>query len=589
MVRVLGNQVIRLSVIGAILVFVFSSLGFAASELFYETEIIVTATKIPQKLSEQPWNAVVIGSSEIQSSGTENVADLLRAKTGVDITRPGYLEAAASVRLRGASSNQTLVLLDGRRINSPILSSCNLSAISLDNVEKIEVVKTPLSAIYGSDAIGGVVNIITKKAGGDKKIDILLEQGSYSLGNYGLKASGKNYLISANSIYTGGIRANSDYDARNYAANFSWNNFSLDLLKHQSRQGVPGPLTSPSLLARQQDDNNYVSLSYATPNGEFKSRAFVNVLGNAYQDPAWATDDTSTGRTFGLEAVRSFVSNWNNLLCGVELRKDVVDGTQFGAHERTTSGIFVQNQAFLPRGSLFVGAREEFVSDFNARLNPRVGAVFYPTEDSSLKASWAQAFRAPSPSELYWNFMGNSGLKPETGQSIDLSFEKSIKDGSATLSYFFNDIENLIRYDSSTFRMENIDKAEIHGVELGINRRIKENLALFSNYTWQDAQNKTAKKAVNYSPKNKFNVGIEFNHPALLVRLTQNYVGERFADFNNNTKLDGYGKTDLNIVRRMDMFNVKMKAENIFDVGYQETNGYPAPGRVFSVGVEYKS
>ncbi|OGC03371.1 hypothetical protein A2276_00420 [candidate division WOR-1 bacterium RIFOXYA12_FULL_43_27] len=581
---------------------VIGSMAMAELPMFYGEEIVVTATRLPRRIFDQPWSSRVFTNKEIRDSGKLNVTELLQHTCGVEMTTQGFFGSVGSAHLRGGTAQQTLILLDGRRINSPTLGSCDLSTIPLDNVERVEVVKTPLSAIYGSDAVGGVINIISKKKDEKRKTTFSLEQGSYSLGNYTLQTSGPNYNVSLNSIYSAGYRANGDYKGENYSASVSSGDFSLNLLRNQNQSGSPYYITYPSLTSRNGNENSYIDLLYSGSADGIRARPYLNILESLYQDPSFFTNDRHLTRTYGFELSK----NINGASFGLDLSRDVSESTKSEKHNINRGAAYVE----FNQGSVYVGARQDLSSNFASQFSPRVGAVFHPREDLALKASLAGAYRTPTINDLYWKqetftyvypdlstytytTIGNPNLKPELGRSLDLSVEKKMAGAELKASYYLNEIENMIRWDnvfgatSSTYTPQNVANARINGLELEAVGNINEYCRLFANYNWQDSQNVTSGKVMDYSPKNKYNLGVAFDNRAMLLSALQRFVGERYADLANTQKLDGYSVTDLLAIRRLNNFNLKFKLDNLFDLVYYEQFGYPSAGRTFSVGVEF--
>lgn len=575
---------------------VFGSMAWAELPTFYGEEIVVTATRLPQRIFDQPWSSRVFTNKEIRDSGKLNVTELLQHTCGVEMTTQGFFGSVGSAHLRGGTAQQTLVLLDGRKINSPTLGSCDLSTIPLDNVERIEIVKTPLSAIYGSDAIGGVINIISKKRDEKGRIGLSLEQGSYSLGNYTLQASGANYNLMLNSIYSAGYRANGDFKGENYSASVSSGDFTLNLLRNQNQSGSPYYITAPSLTARNSNENSYIDFSYSDKDKGLLVRPFLNVLDNRFWDSAWATNDRHLTRTYGVEASKSI----NGVMLGFDLSRDVSESTISEKHNINRGAAYVE----FNQGSVYVGARQDLSSNFASQFSPRVGAVFHPREDLALKASLAGAYRTPTINDLYWRRIvdtflgftyiteGNPNLKPEIGRSLDLSVEKKMAGAEFKVSYYLNETENMIRWNNiltltgSTYTPQNVANARINGLEFEAAGNLNEYCKIFANYNWQDSQNVTSGRIMDYSPKNKYNLGVVFDNQGMLLSALQRFVGERYADLANTQKLEGYSVTDLLAIRRLNNFNLKFKLDNLFDLVYYEQFGYPSAGRTFSVGVE---
>ena len=245
----------------------FSSFAFAADvPTFYGEEVVVTAIRVPHLKSTLPWNTEVITRKDIADANAVKLGDIIRSVSGLAVKSNGGLSSQISARMRGANSQQVLVLLDGNRINPPSLGMFDLGDLLLADVEKIEIVKAPLSAVYGADAVGGVINIITGKNSDVWKNSLTVNYGEFTATNLSFNSSGPQHFFSAASIYSGGFRTNSDYKADDLnlklSGNFGKGVLSGGIKKYSANKGSPGSLDYLTPMARQTDSNLFFDLAY---------------------------------------------------------------------------------------------------------------------------------------------------------------------------------------------------------------------------------------------------------------------------------------------------------------------------------------
>ncbi|HVN67888.1 MAG TPA: TonB-dependent receptor plug domain-containing protein, partial [Candidatus Sulfotelmatobacter sp.] len=274
--------------------------------------MVVTASRLPQLASQSPWDTTVIGSAEMR--GCKTVGDALRTVAGADVISQGGLGAVTSVRLQGAAnSSQVLILVDGRRINSPTLGMFDTGDLLLDNVERIEVVRAPLSAVYGSDAVAGVINIITKRPQGQDKI-VSASTGSFGTQQYKIELNGGPLLFAFDQTRSDGFRTNSDYFANNFYGKVvqptPLGELFADYNLYDARKGVPGVPTSEADPAsasepndRQTDRNTLASVGLKTDN--YQLRAYQNNLDQKL-DPYIYGVSTNEAQQTGLEWDQNF-------------------------------------------------------------------------------------------------------------------------------------------------------------------------------------------------------------------------------------------------------------------------------------------
>ena len=589
------------------LLFVACNLVFAQDvPRFYGKEVVVTALRVPRLKSSIPWDTTVITRKDIESSTSLKLGDIIRSTPGVSVRANGGLSSQISARLRGSNSQQVLVLLNGNRINSPALGSFDLGDILLNDVERIEIVKAPLSALYGADAVGGVINVITRKSTAKPETLVSLGYGEFGTQNLSISTSGPHYFLSAASLRSNGFRSNSDYKATDFNLRLFSKYFEAGVKKYEAQKGSPGSLDFLTAQARQSDTNLFYDLIYRADKIGLKASLSQANLDQQYVNPAFAL----TSRHKTLTNIFNLQQSMGNYVLGLEVRNDLGQSTNSGSHNLDNKAVYVQAQY----GPMVIGGREDISSAYGQHFNPRVGFVFNLRSDTLLKTSWGSSFKAPTINDLYWakttepgwpsgvvTTEGNLGLRPETSQSFDITLEKKInRQITARLSYYTNQIKDMIRWTNiSTSTTDaywtptNVNNANISGVEFECEKEMGQHFKSFMSFDYQLARDADSGNFIDYSPQNQFSAGVKYSDPNKFnSNIIVKYVGERYTNLANTNKLPSYTVVDLNLSKEMGAWGLKLDIENLFDEGYAESYGfsdvYPMPGRRYNVGVSYK-
>jgi len=601
-----------------VLLFFCSSVSFAEVPRFHGEMIVITALRIPRLKSTIPWNTKLITRKDIEESAAVKVGDILRTVSGLSVKATGGMASQIAARFRGSNSQQVLVLLNGNRINSPTLGTFDLGDILLADVEKIEVVKAPLSAVYGADAVGGVVNVITRKATKEQKLNVSLAYGEYATRNYSISGSGPNYFFSVAELKSNGFRANSDYRAYDYNLRFSREMgpayLEAGIKKYDSVKGSPGSLDFLTPQARQNDNNLFYDLTYQAPAIGLKTTLSQTILDQRYSNPAafWAPLTTTKTTTTNLNVDQ--IIEWfpaQTMLLGLDLRSDQSSGSSAGNRELTNKAVYWQDEIDLALAKVVVGGREDLNSVYGNHFNPRIGCVFNPINDVFLKVSWGTSFKAPTINDLYWPTItepgwptglitteGNPNLRPETASSFDITLEREINDQSrVAVSYYQSEINDLIRWsNTSTSTIDafwtplNISNAIIQGIEFEYEKQIRDGLRGFVNLTCQVAKDSTTDNYLDYAPQTQYNAGLTHrNSNGLTTNVVVKHVGQRYTNLANTNQLPSYTVVDLALSKECGPWGVSLDVENLFNENYAESYGftdvYPMPGRRYNIGV----
>ena len=533
-----------------VLSFVFSSgkISLAAEESFDLGEVVVTATKTPHLLKDVPGSVTIVTKEEIEKKYAQDLGDLLEGVAGLKVMRYGSLGALTGIHLRGLRSAQVLVLMDGRVLNSPSLGSADISGIPVDNIERIEIVRGSISSLYGANALGGVVNIITKAPPEKFTNEFNLSYGTWNTIIASLQSGGSlgkfGFLLTPYHRESGGHRDNNDYKNSGVDTRFNLeigdSSLAFSAGYEESRLGWPGPKPAAdpakrtdsqialgndnvsSLVDYGKERKNYLNATFDL--GRFKLKGWLNdwdedshiegIVGLPGVHHHY--DDNFKTKVYGIELQSDWELGERNLLtAGVSLNNDefkvkkrdynVATGVDvFGdwKADRITRAIYFQDEINLEPLTFNLGARWDEPSDFDSQVSPKLNLLWGVTDYTNLKLSYGQSFRAPTLNDLNWpsdpRAQGNPNLKPEKGEMYEAGLEKAF--GEKFLirtSIFHQEVDNMIAWaptgpiggwGTNKWQPSNVNKVKANGVELEGRANFTENFSASLTSTYLDAQ-----------------------------------------------------------------------------------------------------
>ncbi len=496
--------------ISAVLGFVSSGSIVMADENVQLKEVVVTATKTEKQPQDVTQSVTVISADEIQKSGATNVADVISTKAGVMVNEQGPVGALQSVTLRGSTYQQVLVLLDGKRLNSGSAGGYDLSElpVPMSAIERIEIVRGPSSALYGSDAMGGVVNIITKKPA----TPLTTLSGSMGRSGYtsaSLYNTGREnntyYALSLSKERSHGYRANSDSDQKVAGIKIGYDLDTSSSIEGTfdyitKDLGVPGSVDFSSPVARQQTRDAISGLLYKarlSQGLDYSLRVYRNQEHIGYQNPDFLEFDTNRSVTSGTEIqVNWLMSSFSMLTAGTEGREDSLVNNTAGTHTATISSAYLQEELNLGDSVIVVlGGRNDNNSSFGNKFSPRASVRYLQAGIGTiLRASTGKGFRAPTLNDLYFQDPfgdhGNLDLRPETSEEFDGGIEQPFGTGNyIKFTAFKRRVNDLIVWqpidplNPFAFTPMNIGRARITGTEAELHFLITKLLSGSINYT----------------------------------------------------------------------------------------------------------
>ncbi|NML09681.1 TonB-dependent receptor [Sphingobium sp. AR-3-1] len=598
----------------------------ATPVLAQDDQIVVTATGIAQSRDEVGQAITVIDAETIQTRQAIDVVDLLATTPGVRFSRNGSVGGQTGVSLRGAETTQTLVLIDGVKVNDPsgIGDGYDFGPLLTGNIKRIEVLRGSNSVVHGSQAIGGVVNVMTgvpaEGFGANASVDYgysdTLSAKADVSGTSGIAAGG----IGAAYFRTDGISSAAGGTERDGTENIATNarltlNFtealSLDLrgyyihadLDYDSFFGAPADSSDVSKLDQYV---GYAGLNLALLDGKLTNRAAVTYLRNDRDyyfvrgtDPDYGYSGTNL--RFEYEGVYAPVEQ-AKLLFGYEHERPDYDFFGFG--DTASARINIDSVYALAIVKPFVGlavtggVRHDDHSQFGGATTFGANANYSPNGGATnVRLSYGEGFKAPSLYQLYDTYSGNSALRPERSKSYDVGFDQSLDGGRAMLSVtaFRRDTRDQINYDNATFTYGNLDRTRVKGVEASIALKPVDALTVTGSYSYVDARDRSSGSA-NYGNRlarraaNAVSLSADYVWSfGLSTGATVTMVDDSFDNAANTRRLDGYALAGVRASMPLgEHLEVYGRIDNLFDETYQTAYGYGTYGRAAYGGVRVR-
>ncbi len=592
----------------------------------WDDVIVVTASGFEQPRSETGQAIDIVDRERLDQLQSATIGDALQSVPGVTVAARGGLGGQTSAFLRGGNSSQTLVLIDGVRIND--LTSPNgafdFGTLMTGNIGQVEVLRGPNSVIWGSQAIGGVVNIQSLAPADGFEGRFGAEYGAADTKRMNANIAGTSGLFEGSFggsyVDAQGISALAGGTERDGFENFAGNGrlkvnisdaFNLDFrgyynhatVEYDSAFGI-GANALP--VTRNRQFIGYVGANVVALDGRMENRiaytrtdirrlgtdpvlfSFNNFIvrgsiDRAEYHTAFDVNDALT-LTAGLEYERTFASTSFEGAAADIARNHVASGF---------SQIILRPVAGL---TVTGGVRHDEYNDYGGQTTLGGNIAFTPNDGRTmLRATYGEGFRAPTLSEGQPPY-GNPDLRPETARNFDLGFEQQILDGKARFfaTYFNRRSTDLIAFSFATFQSENIDRVKSTGVEAGFNLNPTDRLDIRASYTLVDAVNRSA--GANFGnrlalrPQHSGSLTVDWQTPiGLSVGSSVLLIGDSFDDASNSVALDGYAlvglRASLPINDRLELYG---RVDNIFDVQYTVVAGYNSFGRNAAVGVRAK-
>ncbi|MFZ2384714.1 MAG: TonB-dependent receptor [Candidatus Omnitrophota bacterium] len=614
---------------------VFLQAGTVRAQEYDLGNIVVSAARSEIYQAETGSSTTVITGEEIENSGKLTVEEVLKSVPGVSVIGSGGFGGSVQVYMRGAKPGHVLVMIDGIEVNDPISieRSFDFANLTTDNIERIEVVRGPQSTLYGSDAMAGVINIVTKKGSLKPETAVFSETGAHNTFREGAEVRGTSgaldYSFYLSRLDSDGINKVSTGTEKDGYRNTTFSSRIGYKVLDDAELSLVSRYTDVKTdidAAAYDDDPNYISWSkdYAL------KAAFDQPLNSWWKHNlsfSWhyldRKDRSETDEAHPYDYISDWykgddqktawqhdftLASWDTLIAGLEYEKE--RGSSYYYSEGVwgpysskqdsksveNKGYYLQNQ-FKFRERLFItpGIRVDDHQLFGVETTYKISAVYHILESgTSLKANYGTAFKAPSLYQLYSSY-GDPSLNPDESKSYDFGFEQKLFSDklSFSLTRFHNDFRDMVDYDSAASKYMNIGRARTEGYEAGAGFRFFDGLSINANFTYTDTENKETGLELLRRPRRQVNLDLDWRFmPKADLNLGMSYVGRRrdviYDAYYNESFVTDKAYTVFRIASSYELtrnFRVFARIENIFDKKYEEIPGYAVPGRSFYAGL----
>ncbi|MCB1153842.1 TonB-dependent receptor [bacterium] len=610
--------------------------AWADEDLAALPEVSVSAQRQNESLDDPPVFVETIDMKPFEGRFV-TTEEVIGQAAGVNVRDFGGLGKLSTVSIRGSSADQVVVLVDGVRINPATGGGVDLSTIPPEQIERIEVVRGGDSAFYGEGAVGGVINIVTKKAAGETYNTVSTSYGSFNTFQAAATRSaghGKwSYLASGSYLHSDGdfvfendngtefnsaddfddVRENNETDNRSVLFKVAYAPSDRVEIAAQneffsSSKGLPGLVTFPSERVHQQDLRNTTTVTGTTQDVGAKGLTLKTRAANRYSytrfhDPAGEQTSIPLETTQHeyqpeIEQTASYLWGRHQVVSVSGLfRKNYLIDNEFDNPERTTWAASARDQLsfWRDRITLVPAVRYDDVSDIDGQWSPKFGLAVRPVDALTVKGNVGRSFRAPNFNELYFNqglVLGNPDLKPERATNYDAGLQIATPWLFTEHAYFRSEVEDLIEYlliSGFRYKPYNIGKARLEGYEGSLRLTPFEYASLVASYTLTYAIDETEypnrrDRQIPGRPRHDAFGRAEGHAGPFSPFVEYHYIGGNFVNQANTKLLDERHIWNAGLVANMgERYKLGVEVKNLADDRAVDVRGFPLPGRsVFS-------
>jgi len=564
-----------------------------------QSPIIVTATRTAQTVDDSLASVTVITAEQIAQKQVNDLRELLTSISGIDMTNSGGMGKATSMFMRGTSSSHVLVMIDGIKIGSATNGNIAFQHIPVNQIERIEIVRGPRSSLYGSEAVGGVIQIFTKKGNSQEQANLEIGYGSFSTNKISAGVSGKGgkttYSLNASHLKTNGFNAKDDtetdndgYDNNSVTFNVSHeisntSSLQLNTMRASGHNEYDGTYYNNNDYVQQTTGLQYTLAPLTNWNMKFNVSESRDENDN-FLDSTFKTRYNTTRTNYSWQ--NDFNIGTSQILTvGADYQNDKVESTTtYNETSRNNTAAFIQHQWNGDNNDLQLALRNDDNEAFGTHTTGNIAWGHDFSKKTRLIASYGTAFKAPTFNDLYWPGAGNLDLKPEESETIEIEVRKEHSWGNASVSVYNTKINNLI----SGWPPTNVNKAEINGLEIRLDTKIA-GWEIQAEVSLLDPQDKDTGKILQRRSQQSLRIDMDKTSGKWSTGISLIGQGHRFDDTDNTDRINGYGIVNLRasyaVSKKM---SIKWKIENLFDKKYETALDYNNAGISGFISVVYQ-
>ncbi|MFQ6081816.1 MAG: TonB-dependent receptor plug domain-containing protein [Candidatus Aminicenantia bacterium] len=569
-----------------------------AEETFpLKEEVVVTGSLIPTEFSKLARKVTIIKKEEIAKAPVNSISDLLKYVLSLDLRQRGPFGVQADISIRGSNFSQVLILINGIKVYDPQTAHHNLDIpVSLSNIERIEILNGQGSSIYGENAFGGVINIVTKKSP-LKKIS-----GGFLIGEYKTLFGNLSFSHSINKInhtiavdYQGsdGFEFDRDFNIFNLLSNsqIDFSQGKINLLIGFNKKNFGANNFYASFPSKEWTKTKFISLNSDIRKTKIKLyyRQHYDKFMLDITQPDWYVNEHTT-QSYGTEVYSFFdLNSLGKIVFGGEVREDEIKSSNLGSHSYYKFSLFSEYETILlNKLYLDAGLRGDYYSNYGLEFSPNFSLSYLFSSQLKIRSSFGQAFRIPSFTELYYHSPANTGnpdLKPEKNFSFEMGidyFPQNLVKWETT--FFLRKDKNLIDWIKEKkelpWRAENIQRINFYGIET----KLKFKDVFSFGYTYLKS---SLKQPINFISKYVLNHPVHQISSSLNLALPLKINSGVYGVYKRRKGEKGYLILDVKISKRFNRWEFFIQATNLLNTQYQEILGVSMPNRWVMTGVRF--